>query len=151
MEAQIFSVRAMPAQGHERRWCARRPFTREAIQVRVVDEPAPNVMKDGKIVAFSYEMTAKDLEELREDPHIALSILGSPDADPLEINALKAKIQDLEGEVAKARTAHQGELEDLKAARAASAKLAEEMGSRVVALEQQLASSNAQLADRKRK
>jgi hypothetical protein len=151
MEAQVFSVRAMPAQGHERRWCARRPFTRAAIEVRVVDDPTPNVMKDGKIVAFSYELTPKEMEELQADPHIAVSILGSPDADPLELNSLKAKIQELESEVAKARIAHQGEVEDLKAARTASAKLAEDMGAKVVQLEQQLAHISAQLAERGKK
>lgn len=151
MEAQVFIVRAMPAQGHERRWCARRPFTREAIEVRVVDDPKPNITKDGKVVAYSYELTPKELEELQADPHIAVSIAGNPDADPLELNALKAQIQKLEQELAQARRDHQGEIEDLKAARAASAKLAEDMGAKVVHLEQQLANVNAQLAERGKK
>jgi hypothetical protein len=151
MEAQVFIVRAMPAQGHERRWCARRPFTREAIEVRVVDDPAPNVMKDGKVVAFSYELTPKEMGELQADPHIAVSLAGNPDADPLEINALKAHVQELEQQLAKARRDHQGEIEDLKAARAVSAKLAEDMGAKVVQLEQQLAHVSAQLAERGKK
>lgn len=149
MEAQKFSVRAMPAQGHDRRWCARRPFTREATEVVVVDEPKPNIMKDGKIVAFSYEVSPAELEELRNDPHIALSIVGSGDADPLELNAAKAKIHELEQKIVEARRDAQGEIEDLKAARATTQKQFEEATAKVFHLEQQLAQAQAQLESRR--
>lgn len=149
METQKFSVRAMPAQGHDRRWCARRPFTREATEIVVVDEPKPNIMKDGKIVAFSYEFSPAELMELSNDPHIALSSVGSGDADPLELNAAKAKILELEKKVVEARRESQGEIEDLKAARVSTLKQFEEATAKVVHLEQQLASANAQLEARR--
>jgi hypothetical protein len=149
MEAQSYSVRAMPAQGHDRRWCARRPFTRDAIEVRVVDEPKPHITKDGKVVAYSYELTPSELEELRNDPHIALSLMGSGDADPLELNAAKARIHELEAKVVEARKEAQGEVEDLKAARLMTLKQLEEASGKVMQLEQQLASAQARLEERR--
>ncbi len=161
MEAQQFSVRAMPAPGHDRRWCAQRPFTRETVTVTVKDNPKPHVREidkatgkpseTGKILAYSYEITPAELEELRADPHIAVSVLGSGDADPLELNAAKAKIIELEAKLEKARKDHQAEIEELKAFRVGSMQQAEEAGKRASHLEQQLAAANVQLVEKGKK
>jgi hypothetical protein len=151
---QQYAIRAMPAMGFSHRWCAQRPWGKETMVVTVTDSPKPATVeeRDGrKHYAYHDEISAADLEELRRDPHISVSIVGSGDGDPLALNAAKARIIELEAKIADARLEHQAETEELKAFRMGALKQVEEMGAKVALLEQQLASANANLAERKRK
>lgn len=153
MQSQRFTVRAMPAMGFSHRWCAQRPWGKEPIDVVVVDAPAKPIERtddEGK-KRYSYgpEISAAELEELRHDPHIALSIAGSGESDPLELNAAQAKIFELEKKVVEARREAQGEVEALKASYQTSQKQYEEATAKVHLLEQQLAGFQAQLETRR--
>lgn len=149
--AQVYVVRAMPALGHERRWCAQRPFTKEPREVTVVDAPKEHTMKDGKIEAYSYEVTPSELEEMRRDRYLAISIKGSPDADPLELNALKSMVQELEKKLVQAKKDHQDTTEELKAFRSGMDKQSQEQGALIAKLQQDLVTAHAHLSERGKK
>jgi hypothetical protein len=130
-------VRAMPAAGHVRRWCAQIPWGKARIPVKVVERPDRNAVSP-------IEISPHQLKELQADPHIAVEIPGTGDA--LEINALKARRLELEQQLAKARRDHQGEIEDLKAKIALDEKHVEELGAKAQTLQVDLARLNAELA-----
>ena len=166
MQNPQFVIRAMPAMGFSHRWCAQRPWGKEHVTVSIVDESKPPAIGPNgdplpryatvdaqKNVRYEYgnEITSADLEELRADPHISVSIAGSADGDPLELNTAKASMLEASRKFEQARKEHQAEVEELKAFRAGAIKQAEEAGLRAAKLEQELASAQAQLAERGKK
>lgn len=150
----IYVVRAMPAQGHERRWCVQRPFTKSPQDVVVVDEPKPHkrLVVDGretqKIAEYSYEVTPLELEELKRDPHLAVSLKGSGDGDPDQINTAKARVQVLEQQLLEKSRELQQAVEDAKQTRIGAERMAADLGARVAQLQQQLDNAQHITADK---
>jgi hypothetical protein len=113
MEKKI-TVRAIPAGHHQVRWCAQRPWSREAVTVRVVDNAKPaSVMTEvpfGHLPHYLYqheEISPAELAELLADPHIVVEEMGSKlerlQAELAKVNAeLGGKAEMLQAEIARA-------------------------------------------------
>ena len=155
--APVYTVRAMPAQGHERRWCAQRPFTRDLIEVVVVDKPAPHVhvrengRETAKIAAYSYEVTPLELEELKRDRHLVVQVKGNPDADPGELNAAKARAMELEQKLTALALEHSERVEECKQLRIGALQRAEVTGGQLAAMQQEIENLRSQLSEASRK
>lgn len=152
----MFSVRAIPAPGHNHRRRAGRAWGKDPSIVRVVDEPAPPRLekdRDGKqIVIHSDEISPAQLVMLQADPHLAVVPHGKGGsvglADSLEIADLKSQLVKLQAALEGARKELADHVELLKIERDTSRRGAEEAGGQIVRLEGELAAMRAQLAKR---
>ncbi len=155
MGDQEFTIRAMPAPGHTRRFRAGRPWGADPVKVKVVDVPAPTRIdrdRDGReIVMYSDEISPVQLAALQADRCFAVTPVGDGETDAMSVNALKVKIIDLEKALMAEKLAHQGALEDLKAHRTVSLKDAEELAERGKKAEQELLDAKGQLAEKRSK
>jgi hypothetical protein len=151
MSEQLYSVRAMPPRGFDRRWCAGRPWTSKEVIVKVVDTVPPfdpqNPYSAKAIEASEIEISPLDLETLKKDRHIAVAIAGAPATDQLEMNAAKAHALELEEETKRVRAEHGDLVEELKRFKAVSQKEFESLGAKLAATENDLASARAQLSE----
>jgi len=151
---QAYSVRAIPVQGHDRRWRCDRPWTREPVIVRVVDKPqSPKTEKIGDRVTITYsdEISPVQLAELKGDPHIAVALIGEGGSDPDEINDLKLKLSRSEVELEQARKDHQQATEELKEYKRGAAKREEELGQLAGSLQEEVTKLKADLSKRSKK
>lgn len=150
MNEQVFVIRAMPPGGLPRRFRAGRAWGKDPVTVTVVENPAPDRTekdRDGRVmITYSNQITPTQLEQLRADPHFAVSALGPAGADAGEMNEAKAAVVALEQQLLESRRELAGALEDMKALRLQASKEAEEAGDRIMALEQSLADAKSQLA-----
>lgn len=162
-----FTIRAMPAMGFSHRWCAHRPWGKAAITVSVVEVDVPRFVdasgetlpryatgrnEDGKVIyAYGDNITVDDLEELRRDPYISVSITGAADGDPLELNSAKAELLRMQRENEQLRKELQAEVEQAKAYRAGAQKAIDEAGAKAAQSDQQLATAQAQLTAKAKK
>jgi DNA-directed RNA polymerase specialized sigma24 family protein len=147
---QRFSVRAMPAPGHTHRRRIGRAWGKEPTIVYVVDEPKPariELDRDRqKIVTFSDEISARELETLQGDPHLAVVPVGDGASESLEVNKLKAELMKMADELAKARAEQQDAVELAKLHGEAAGKQAEESSKRIAMLETELSQARAALS-----
>jgi hypothetical protein len=136
------SVRAMPAPGHNFRRRAGRAWTKDPILLNVVDQPkAPRVTLDQEgrsVVTYSNEISPIDVEALKADRFISVTVVGGEQGELSEMNALKARLVDLDEQIKNAHLNHQADIEELKALRVSSMKQAEESGAKIVQLEGEL-------------
>lgn len=150
MSEQSYVIRAMPANGAMHRHRIGRPWGKEPVTVTVVDKPAPPSVhkdRDGRVMtSFSNEVSPTQLEELKRDPHFAVSAVGPAGADAGEMNEAKAAVLKLEEQITELRRELAGSLEDMRAVRQQASKEAEVAGERIMELEQLLADAKAQLA-----
>lgn len=160
-----YEVRAIPAMGSNHRWCAQRPWGKEVRAVSVVDvegerekdadgQPLPRYAKlhDKRVVyEFGDEITINDLAELKADPHISVSHVDGNSVSADEVNDAKIRAQRLEQELADARREFQGLQEEMKAREIAVQEHDVGAATKIAQLQQQLASSNAQLERNKAK
>ncbi len=148
-----FTVRAMPAQGLDRRFRAGRPWGKNPVNIKVVDNPTPTRIekdRDGREMrTYSDEISPKDLEALRADPHFAVVPVGANDGAALEVNAAKAEVIKLAGELEAARRELQGVVEDHKMFQSASLKDAEEKGALIAKLQNDLAAAQSSASKRR--
>ena len=90
-------IRAIPAGHHEHRHCVQRPWSRERVTIKVVDNPKPPTVgsNDGKVFhVYHDEISPAELEHLKADPHIVVCERVD------EMNAQLAKLADLRTQVA---------------------------------------------------
>jgi hypothetical protein len=137
MSYQMAIIRAMPAQGHSRRWCAQRPWSKALTEVKVVEMPNPKA-------TAPMEISVKDLIELQADPHIAVQLAGT--SGSLELNTAKAQLLELEKQLVDVRREAQGEVEDLKAKISQDERRSTELGAKAETLQAEIARLTAEQA-----
>jgi hypothetical protein len=146
---QEIVVRAMPVHGHEFRRRAGRAWGKQAVTVKVVENPKPHQYReDGTIAAYSDEISPADYKELTEDQHLAVFAKGDPNAG--DMLGAQAEIGERDKEIRKLRKdlADAQEASDLE--RKATSKEIEDLGFKLAEAQAEAEKLRAQLGKKKK-
>jgi hypothetical protein len=147
-----YTVRAMPAPGHDHRWRCRRPWGKTPTTITIVDSPkGPEVTRDeeGRThLVYPNEISPEELKQLQADPHLAVALASAgEEGDPQALVAEKARAAELERLLAAERRNQQEAVEEMKRYRSGAEAQAIEAGGKIAVLQNEVETLRAQLGN----